>query len=281
MRGKHASALPLSQFTTMRRQLQFALLALLQTPTVATAQTSSENLVCVPPANQMSGKPVCQWTKDLSTRCSAQEPDSIFSQCNVFNLSLNKEGARKDDNGNNYISAIFKFSETNECSTGKTGGLFAVVNKCDTFAAYAQIFRNTSTQKCYAMVNSALLGTQLMEHGIRNNPNKQITKIEIPGVSRRIIFTPSSDSRILKQSNASLIRTKDKKRPFTASGQAISALYLLELESPLTTKKENLRSNPGKIRISRGLQQESKDFFDIPLNGRQGKALNTILEGCG
>jgi hypothetical protein len=265
----------------IRRLSLLTVAGLVPTPHLAEAKPAGNDLVCVPPANQTSSQAVCQWTKELSTQCSAQAPESIFSQCNVFNLNLNRDGTRSDDAGNQYVSATFKFSETNECSTGKTGGLFSLVSKCDTFAAYAQIFRNTSNQKCYAMVNSALLGTQLMEHGIRNNPNKQITKVEIPGVSRRIIFTPSNDSRILKQRNASLIRTKDKKRTFTPSGQAISALYLLELESTLTTKKENLRTNPSKIRISRGLQQESKDFFDITLNRGQGKALNAVLEGCG
>jgi hypothetical protein len=262
-----------------RYPLVLALSLLLQIPEPAPAQSTNEELICVPPQTQIFDKPVCSWTKELSARCASQAPESIFSQCNVFKLVLNKEITRTDDAGNQYQSAIFKFSETNACGTGNNDGL-SITGRCDTFAAYAQIFRNTRSNKCYAMVNSALLGDQLLELGIRNNPNKQVTKVEIPGVSRRIIFTPSSDSGILKQSNANLIRSSDKKRSFSPSGQAISPLQLLDLESPLTTKAENLKPNPAKIRITRGQQQESKDFFDIPLNRDQEKSLNSILKDC-
>lgn len=262
-----------------RYPLLLALSLLLQLPEPAPAQSASEELICVPPQTQIFDKPVCSWTKELSTRCEAQAPESIFAQCNVFKLVLNKDITRTDDDGNSYQSAIFKFSETNACGTGDNDGL-SLTGRCDTFAAYVQVFRNTISNKCYAMVNSALLGDQLMDLGMRNNPNKKVTKVEIPGISRRIIFTPSTDSRILKQSNASLIRSTDKKRPFSPSGQAISPLQLLELESPLTTKPENLKPNPAKIRITRGQQQESKDFLDIRLNRNQENSLNSILKDC-
>lgn len=263
----------------MSRLALLTLSALLQAPQLAIAQAANQDLVCVPLENQAYKKPVCSWSKEVNAKCEAQAPGSIFSQCNVFKININQKTISTDDNGSQYLASIFKFSETNSCKTGENDGI-SLTGRCDTFAVYAQIFRNKSTNKCYAMVNSALIGDQLMELGARNNPNKQVTKVEIPGVSRRIIFTPSTDSVILKQSNASLIKTKDKKRPFTHSGQAISPLQLLELESPLTTKAENLKPNPAKIRISRGQQQESKDFFDILLNRKQENTLNSILGGC-
>lgn len=262
--------------------LRFHLLALallVHLPQLSAAQPASDELICVQPETQTFDKPTCSWSKELSARCTDLSADSIFAQCNVFKLSLNREETRKDDQGASYASAIFKYSETNECSTGSNDGL-SILGRCDTFASYVQIFRNTASNKCYAMVNSALLGNQPLEYGVRNNPNKRITKVEIPGVSRRIIFTPSNDGRILNQANGVLIRSQDPKRKVARSGQAVSHLYLLELESPLTTKKENLKPNPAKIRISRGLQQESKDFFDVLLNKRQEDALNNVLASC-
>jgi len=241
------------------------------------AKAAGQEFLCQAPRYQVHEKPVCNWTKELSQICSSQLKGSIFGLCNVFSLDIGASLELNDEINNSYDAAIFKYSERNECSTGGNDS-FSILGKCDTFASYAQIMRNKSTNKCYAFVNSALLGTQLQEYGIRNEIGKYVTKLEIPGISRRIIFTPSVNTDIMNQSGAALIRTKSTPNA-EKSGQAVSSLYLLELESPLTVKPANLKPNPAKIRISRGLGA-AKDYLDIPLGRREEEALNKILSEC-
>jgi hypothetical protein len=252
---------------------------ILQSAGPAHAQQNADDLICVPPTTQVFNKPTCSWTKEISPRCNGISKDSIFSQCNVFDLSLDRAQTRYDDNSNTYTSAIFKYSETNTCGTGDNATI-SLLGRCDTFAAYVQVFRNQSSNKCYALVNSALLGVQPMEFSRRNDPDKHVTKVEIPGVSRRIIFTPSDERQILSQASGVLIRAENNRQSLVRSGQALSHLYLLELESPLTTREANLKPDPAKIRISRGVNREPKDFFDISLNRGQEQALNQVLSSC-
>jgi hypothetical protein len=239
---------------------------------------AEEQLECIAPQYQIFDKPTCFWPKNISVKCQNLEKDSILAQCNVFDLAIGSDRERVDDQGNRYLSAIFKYAERNECSTGSNDGL-SIRGKCDAFAAYAQIFRNLNGNKCYALINVALLGTQLREDSLRNSPHKIIQKLEIPGISRRIIFTPSTDPAILAQNNSSLIKSANNSRPHTKTGPAISGLYLLELESGLTTKPDNLKPNPAKIRITRGVGSNS-DFLDIPLGKGSEQALNRILQSC-
>ena len=240
---------------------------------------AEEQLECILPPYQIFDKPPCFWPKDISAQCKNLNETSVFSQCNVFNLAIGSDRERVDDQGNRYLSAIYKFAERNECSTGSNDGL-SILGQCDAFAAYAQILRNLDNNKCYAMVNVALLGTQLQEDSLRNSPYKAIQKLEIPGVSRRIIFTPSlRDSVLLSQTNSSLIKTANPNRNYVKTGPAVSGLYLLELESALTTKPDNLKPNPAKIRITRGVGSNS-DFLDIPLGKSNEEALNRILKAC-
>jgi hypothetical protein len=226
----------------------------------------------------MFDKPTCFWPKEIVSRCSSLAKDSIFYQCNVYDLSIGKDQTRVDDLGNKYHSAIFKYSERNSCSTGDNDAL-SILGKCDTFAAYVQIFRNAETGKCYALVNAALLGTQLQEDSLRNSPRKVIQKVEIPGVARRITFTPSSDTIISSQPSAALVATSDKSRAPILSGPSLSTLSLLELENTLTIKPENLKPNPAKIRITRGIGSSS-DFLDVPLGKGNEESLNRIISQC-
>lgn len=250
----------------------------LAAPLIVAEQAKAEVFTCQEPAYQTFDKPTCFWPKDISPQCSSLSKDSLFYQCNVFDLSLGRDRERSDDLGRKYLSAIFKYSERNTCSTGDNDAV-SLLGKCDTFAAYAQIFRSMDSGKCYAFVNAALLGTQLKENSLRNSPNKPIQKLEIPGVARRIIFTPSSDSAILSQSSSILVKTPQSSRRFVGTGPSVSGLYFLELENTLTTKPDNLRPNPAKIRITRGIGSNS-DFLDIPLNKGNEEALNRILISC-
>jgi hypothetical protein len=238
----------------------------------------ADELTCIAPQYQIFDKPTCFWPKDIVSRCSSLAKDSIYYQCNVFDLSIGRDQTRVDDLGNQYHSAIFKYSERNSCSTGDNDAL-SILGKCDTFAAYVQVFRNVDTGKCYALVNAALLGTQLQEDSLRNSPRKVIQKVEIPGVARRITFTPSSDSVISSQPSAALVATSDKNRNPILSGPALGTLSLLELENTLTIKPENLKPNPAKIRITRGVGSSS-DFLDVPLGKGNEEALNRIISQC-
>jgi hypothetical protein len=238
----------------------------------------AEKFTCILVESEAGGKPTCRFPKDIISLCANQPAASIFAQCNIFSLSIGAATLRNDDNNQQYQAVIFKYSERNSCATGDNDAI-SLFGKCDTFAAYAQILRNTSTNQCYALVNSALLGVQLREDGLRNSPNKWIQKLEIPGVARRITFTPVSSGPLLEQPSSVLIRTADGSRRYLAAGPSVSALHLMELESALTVKPENLKPNPAKIRITRGTGSGS-DFLDIPLGRREETALNSILAGC-
>ncbi len=238
----------------------------------------AEDFTCTPPAVQTNSKPTCTFSRDVIAECTGLPASSIFAQCNIFALNVGQLQIRTDDNNQQYQSAIFKYSERNNCFTGDNDAL-SLLGQCDTFAAYAQILRNTTTNKCYALVNSALLGVQLKENSLRNNPNKWIQKLEIPGVARRITFTPVSNAAIMEQSSSVLIRSATTDQRYRRAGPSISGLHWLELESPLTVKAENLKPNPAKMRITRGSGSGS-DFLDIQLGRREESSLNTILAGC-
>jgi hypothetical protein len=230
------------------------------------------------PCFRKGTQPICNFPKTIVEACAALPSTSVFAQCNIFALSIGNVATRQDDKGRSYESAIFKYSERNNCSTGNNEPL-TLFGKCDTFAAYVQLLRDSQTNKCYALVNSALLGVLREEDTFRNNPNKVVQKLEIPGVSRRITFTPTTGGPFLGQPSAIRVRSADPLRPFIRSGPAISALSVLELESALTVKPENLKPNAAKIRLTRGLGTSS-DFLDFPLGSREETALNAILSSC-
>ena len=257
-----------------------ACLAALATAVVAdqlVAMAQVAGLVDVP-CFRKGSEPICNFPKTIVEACLALPPTSVFSQCNVFALAIGNVTTKQDGNGRSFKSVILKYSERNNCSTGDNES-FTFFGKCDTFAAYVQVLRDERTNKCYALVNSALLGIQREEDTFRNNPNKVVQKLEIPGVSRRITFTPSTGGHFLGQASAILVRTADPQRPYIRSGPAISALSVLELESALTVKPENLKPNPAKLRLTRGVGTSS-DFLDFPLGRREEIALNDVLSGC-
>ena len=222
----------------------------------------------------ITSKEFCTYSKEIAEKCLSTENNSIYSQCNVFRLGLGKARPRYDDNKQEYLSAIFKYTETNNCGNNDANAW-----KCDSFASYVQILRNVSTNKCYAFVNSALLGIKPTQQNERNDPNKPIKMIAIPGISRRILFTPSKGLSFIQQSNAILLRTSETSRQYLDGGAAISALSLLELESPLTIKADNLKANPGKIRVVRGDGSDS-DYLDLTLSSNDEDSLLRILAEC-
>jgi hypothetical protein len=242
-----------------------------------TARAQLAGVADIPCVEQGTGS-TCSFPKTVVETCSRLPASSIFAQCNIFALPIGNVMTRTDDNGRTFESAIFKYSERNNCSTGDNSPL-SLLGRCDTFAAYIQVLRDTETKKCYALVNSALLGVQLKDDVHRNNPNKIVQKLEVPGVSRRITFTQMRRSPFHDQPNAVLITTDDPKRSFIRSGPAISALSVLQLENTLTVKPENLKANPAKIRLTRGVGTSS-DFLDFPLGRREESALNSILSNC-
>lgn len=222
-------------------------------------------------------KKTCSFSKEVVKECLDLSQNSIYAQCNIFKLAINKPQAKLDDTGQVYDSLIFKYSEGNDCRGGND---MMFLGRCDTFAAYIQFIRNTSSGKCYAIANSALLGTQLIEQTMRNSPNRLIRKIEIPGVSRRIIFVPSLGKDFKSQTNFKFLKTANSpKGTYIKPGNAISALSILELENTLTTKPENLKPNPAKIRMTRG-EGTGSDFLDFSLGRKEENALNAILQGC-
>jgi len=218
----------------------------------------------------------CSFSKNIISQCLSIDQSSIYSQCNIFRLSLNKTGSRFDDSGREYDSVTFKYSESNDCSGGND---LTFLSKCDIYASYVQLLRNKSSGKCYALVNSALLGTQLMNQTERNNPAKIVRKVEIPGVSRRILFTPSNATDLIKESNSFLLKTANPSRKSIRSGDAVSSLFILELENALTTKPDNLKPNPAKMRLTRG-EGTSSDFIDFSLGKKQENELNLVLANC-
>lgn len=222
-------------------------------------------------------KTTCSFSTSVEKQCASIDPKSVFSQCNVFKLSINKLEPKTNGSNETYDTLLIKYSEGNDC---KGGNDLLFLGRCDTFASYIQFLRNQSTGKCYAFVNSALLGTQLIEQSRRNSPNRIVRKVEIPGVSRRIIFVPSSTSEFKKLAGSEYLRLSNS-RPgsYSKPGEAISPLFALELENTLTTKTDNLKPNPAKVRLTRG-QGASSDFLDFSLNRKLETALNTILQGC-
>jgi hypothetical protein len=255
--------------------LLFLSLLIVVQPKVARSESEIE---CIKLSTQSSEKPTCGFSKTLVPLCVNLPSTSVFSQCNIYSLSIGSVGTKYDDNNRQYLSVVYKYSERNNCVTGENSTI-AFFGKCDIFSAYVQFLRDLHTNKCYALVNSALLGIQLQEDSKRNNPNKVVKKLEIPGVARRITFTPANQAPLLGQSSSILLRTADEQRPYIRSGSAVSALSLLELESPLTVKQENLKSHPAKIRLTRGIGTHT-DFLDIPLGRTEESALNEILSGC-
>ncbi len=262
-----------------------AILSSLLLPEKAQAEVDDTTFVCQQDSistldvllENTSPKKTCSFSKEVASQCTNIPQGSIFSQCNIFKLAINKPQTKSDDTGQEYDSLIFKYSEGNDC---KGGNDLMFLGRCDTFAAYIQFIRNRSTGKCYALANSALLGTQLMEQSMRNSPNRLIRKIEIPGVSRRIIFVPSNGKDLKNQSNARFLRVANApKGSYSKPGNAISAITILELENTLTTKADNLKPNPAKIRMTRG-EGTGSDFLDFSLGKREENSLNTILQAC-
>lgn len=232
---------------------------------------------CIRGTTYSSG-PTCSWTKELDPLCKTFSTDNIFSFCNIFNLRIGQSLNLVDENEKSYSGTILKYSERNSCSTGGNDK-FSILGKCDTFAAYAMPFRAESDNKCFMFVNSALLGTTLLDESIRNNPRKQVRKVEIPGVSRRITFVPSKGERFKGQSGFEFLQTSEINRRAQPVGQALSSIAILELENTLTTKEDNLKPNPAKLRITRGAST-SGDYLDIELGKNEEAALNGVLRGC-
>lgn len=239
-----------------------------------TSAETIESATCAP----QGSRPFCVFPKTVVNQCAALPSNSLFAQCNIFLLAIGQAATKQDDLGNSYASIVLKYSESNNCLTG-TNDNFTLLGKCDTFAAYIQIIRHLRTGKCYALVNSALLGMQRKEEVFRNNPNKPVKKLEIQGIYRRITFMPTSSNLLEGQTNSVLIRPANSLRPYLRSGPTISALILLELENSLTIKRENLRLDSPKIRLTRGINTNT-DFLDFRLNSREQRALYNVLLGC-
>lgn len=219
----------------------------------------------------------CKFSKDVVRECESINPNSIYAQCNIFDLKINSLQARFDDNDTEYVSVLFKYSESNSCIDGSNDMLFS---KCDTFASYLQFLRNSESNKCHAFVSSALLGVQPIAQSKRNSPNRRISKVEIPGNTGRIIFTPSDGNSFLDQVNSRVLMTSDNSRDVLRPGQAISPLSVMRLVSPETmTTPANLKSNPAKIRVTRGKGGRG-DYLDFSLGRKEENALNKVLVAC-
>lgn len=220
----------------------------------------------------------CKFSKEIFAECKSIDSDSIYSQCNIFDLKINSLQTRIDDNNSDYTTVLLKYSESNSCLDGSND--FVFLSKCDTFASYIQFIRNNETDKCHAFVNSALLGVQPIAQSKRNSPNRKISKVEIPGNEQRVIFIPSDGSIFLDQSNSMFLKTSDKSKRYMIPGQAISALSVLRLVSPETmTTPANLKPNPAKIRVTRGKGGKG-DFLDYSLGRNEENALNNVLADC-
>ena len=220
----------------------------------------------------------CKFSKEISAECETINPNSIYAQCNIFNLKINSLETRVDDNNLDYTSVLFKYSESNSCLDGSND--FTFLSKCDTFASYLQFIRNNKTNHCHAFVNSALLGVQPIAQSKRNSPNRKISKVEIPGYEGRIIFIPSDGSSFEGQINFKFLKTSDSSKTFIRPGQAISALSVMKLVSPETmTTPANLKPNPAKIRVTRGKGGRG-DYLDYSLGRSQEDALNAVLASC-
>ena len=220
----------------------------------------------------------CKFSKEIIAECESVNSNSIYAQCNIFDLKINSLETRVDDNNLDYTSVLFKYSESNSCLDG--GNDFTFLSKCDTFASYLQFIRNNKTNQCHAFVNSALLGVQPIAQSKRNSPNRKISKVEIPGYEGRIIFIPSDGSSFEGQVNFKFLKTSDSSKTFIRPGQAISALSVMKLVSPETmTTPANLKPNPAKIRVTRGRGGRG-DYLDYSLGRSQEDALNAVLASC-
>ena len=220
----------------------------------------------------------CKFSKEILAECESINPNSIYAQCNIFNLKINSLETRVDDNNLDYTSVLFKYSESNSCLDGSND--FTFLSKCDTFASYLQFIRNNKTNRCHAFVNSALLGVQPIAQSKRNSPNRKISKVEIPGYEGRIIFIPSDGSSFDGQVNFKFLKTSNSSKTFIRPGQAISALSVMKLVSPETmTTPANLKPNPAKIRVTRGRGGRG-DYLDYSLGRSQEDALNAVLASC-
>jgi hypothetical protein len=240
----------------------------------STSAAEPEVVHCI----RLDSRPFCAFPSTIVNHCAALPSNSVFAQCNIFSLDIGKVTTKQDEIGNSYSSVLFKYSEQNNCFTG-TNASFEVLGKCDTFAAYIQFLRQLNTGKCSVLVNSALIGIQRHELVFRNNPNKVVQKLEIPGVYRRITFVPATTNLLLSQPSSVLVKSNNPQRTYLRSGPAVSALSLLELDSSLTVKRENLKPNAAKIRLTRGIGTNS-DFLDFPLNVNEQKALFDVLSFC-
>ena len=220
----------------------------------------------------------CKFSKEIIAECETLNEDSIYAQCNIFNLKIDSLQTRIDDFNTDYTSVLFKYAERNSCLDGSNDLVFMA--KCDTFAAYLQFIRNNQTDECHAFVNSALLGIQPISQSKRNSPNRKISSIQIPGNEGRIIFRPSDGISFKDQANFKFLKTSEPSKRYTRPGQAVSALSVLKLVSPETmTTAANLKPNPAKIRLTRGKGGRG-DYLDFSLGRSQEDALNAVLADC-
>lgn len=219
----------------------------------------------------------CRFSKDVEESCKSIDKDSIFYQCNVFDQKINSLQTRADDNRAEYTSVLFKYSEGTQCDG--SGSDFMFLSRCDTFASYVQFVRNNETNKCHVFVNSALLGRQMIDQSRRNSPAKIVQRVRIPGKESAIVFERSNGSEFASQPNSKFLLTKNSSTQALQPGPAISPLHVLELSSSILTKESNLKPNPAKIRIDRGLGV-SGDSSDILLGRKEENALNKVLAEC-
>ena len=219
----------------------------------------------------------CRFSKDIIESCKSIDKDSIFYQCNVFDQKFNSSQIRKDDNGIEYTTVLFKYSEGTQCDGG--GSDFMFLSRCDTFASYVQFIRNNETDKCHVFVSSALLGRQKIDQGRRNTPAKIVKRVRIPGIQSAVVFKRSNGSEFVSQGNSKFLLTKNSSTKAIQPGPAVGPLHVLELTSSLLTKESNLKPNPAKVRIDRG-KGGAGDSFDIPLGRREEEALNKVLSKC-
>ena len=220
----------------------------------------------------------CKFSKEIIDSCKSISPESIYYQCNIFDLKINSLQERYDDKGNSYTTVLFKYSESNSCLDGSNDMVF--LSKCDTFASYLQFMRNNDTDQCHAFASSALLGVQPIAQSYRNSPGRYIRNVKIPGNASPVIFLPSEGSSFLDDPNSRFIKTKNSNKSYTRPGDAVSALTVLKLVQPQTmTTKANLKSNPAKIRLTRGIQG-GLDYLDFSLGRKEEIALNKVLSSC-
>ena len=222
-------------------------------------------------------KDKCRFSKDILDSCKSIDSDSIFYQCNVFNQKINSSQIRKDDNGVEYTTVLFKYSQGAQCDGEGSDLMF--LSRCDIFASYVQFIRNNESDKCHAFVNSALLGRQKIDQGVRNTPAKVVQRVRIPGIQSAVVFKRSNGAEFVTQPNSKFLLTKNSSTQALQPGPAVGPLQVMELTSSLLTKESNLKPNPAKVRIDRG-KGGAGDSFDIALGRREEDALNKVLSMC-